>query len=45
MGANPSKVVVPKEKHAFSIGIREYQGAEQLHQNYRSLTNSAQNAY
>lgn len=37
---------MPKEKHAFTIGIREYQQAEQhKHPNYRSLTNPAQNAY
>jgi len=36
---------VPKEKHAFTIGIREYQVAEvKKHPNYRSLTNPAQNA-
>lgn len=47
MGASGSKkAVVPKEKHAFTIGIREYQSAEQKkHPNYRSLTNPAQNAF
>jgi hypothetical protein len=47
MGASGSKKAVqPKEKHAFSIGIREYQVAEQKkHPNYRSLTNPAQNAF
>jgi hypothetical protein len=39
-------VRVPKEKHAFAIGIREYHEAEKaVHPNYRSLTNPAQNAF
>lgn len=46
MGSQTSKVRVPKEKHAFAIGIREYQDAEKSkHANYRSLTNPAQNAF
>lgn len=36
--------MTPKEKYAFTIGVREYQAAETRFQ-YRSLTNPAQNAY
>ena len=40
MGQASGKLVAPKEKYAFAIGIREYQDAEARFQ-YRSLTNSA----
>jgi hypothetical protein len=40
MGAATGKQLTPKEKHAFTIGIREYQAAEQRYQ-YKSLNNSA----
>lgn len=33
-----------KDKHAFVIGVRDYQDAESKYQ-YRSLTNPAQNAF
>lgn len=44
MGSQPTKIRNPDEKHAFSIGIREYQDSDARYQ-YRSLTNPAQNAY
>ena len=45
MGLQSSKdAIVAKDKHAFVIGVRDYQDAESKYQ-YRSLTNPAQNAY
>lgn len=45
MGLQSSKdAVVPKEKHAFVIGIRDYQDTEKRF-GYKSLTNPAQNAF
>jgi hypothetical protein len=45
MGLQSSKdAIVVKDKHAFVIGVRDYQDAESKYQ-YRSLTNPAQNAF
>ena len=45
MGLQSSKdAIVVKDKHAFVIGVRDYQDAEAKYQ-YRSLTNPAQNAF
>lgn len=44
MGQATGKVVTPKEKYAYTIGIRDYTAAESRYQ-YRSLTNPAQNAF
>lgn len=45
MGLQTSKdAVVPKEKNAFVVGVRDYTEAEQRFK-YHSLTNTAQNAF
>ena len=45
MGLQTSKdAIIPKEKHALVLGIRDYADAEQRYK-YHSLTNPAQNAY
>ncbi len=38
-------MVVPKEKHAFAVGIRDYEQTAGGRVSYKSLTNPAQNAF